>query len=219
MCFHSLKNVTLLLFRGHNIKSPNNYKSKKMKKETLLKVVIFLLISIFLKSNITAQDYEKLDKAPHDISYYRKNMVVKPLVKVIYGRPQRNGQEVFGNVVEYSKVWRTGANEATEVKFYQDITFGNAKVKAGTYVLLTIPGEKEWDVILSSNLDVWGAFQYNPEFNVIKIKVPIIKAEPHEMFSIGFKEKKESVHMVLAWDETRVNIPITFKSKEEYAKF
>ena len=189
-----------------------------MKKETLLKVVIFLLISIFLKSNITAQDYEKLDKAPHDISYYRENMVAKPLVKVIYGRPQKNGQEVFGNVVEYSKVWRTGANEATEVKFYQDITFGDVKVKAGTYVLLTIPGEKEWDVILSSNLDVWGAFQYNPEFNVGKITVPIIKAESLEMFSIGFKENNESVHMVLAWDATRINIPITFKSKEEYAK-
>lgn len=210
--------MTLFLFRCHKIKSRNNYKSKKMKKETLLKIVIFLLISIFLKSNITAQDYEKLDKTPHDISYYRESMVVKPLVKVIYGRPQKNGQEVFGNVVEYSKVWRTGANEATEVKFYQDITFGDVKVKAGTYVLLTIPGEKEWDVILSSNLDVWGAFQYNPEFNVVKITVPIKKAEPLEMFSIGFKENNETVHMVLAWDTTRINIPITFKSKKEYAK-
>ena len=95
MCFHSLKNVTLFLFRGHNIKSPNNYKSKKMKKETLLKVVIFLLISIFLKSNIAAQDYEKLDKAPHDISYYRENMVVKPLVKVIYGRPRSQACVIF----------------------------------------------------------------------------------------------------------------------------
>ena len=189
-----------------------------MKKEVLLKIVIFLLISIFLKSNLSAQDFKELDKAPHDISYYRESMVAQPLVKVVYGRPQKNGREVFGNVVEYGKVWRTGANEATEVKFYQDVTFGSVKVDAGTYVLLTIPGENEWDVILSSNVDVWGAFQYNPLYDVVKIKVPVKRAESLDIFSIAFKAKNDIVKMVLAWDSTRIQIPITFESKEEYAK-
>ena len=189
-----------------------------MKTKSIFKFIIFLLISIFLKHNVSAQGFTGLDKAPHDISYYRQNMVAKPLVKVIYGRPQKNGQEIFGNKVEYGKVWRTGANEATEVKFYQDILFGDVKVPAGTYVLLTIPGETEWEVILSSNVDVWGAFQYNPLFNVANIIVPTSKAESLEIFSIAFKQKKDKVQMVLAWDSTRIKIPIFFEINEEYAK-
>lgn len=189
-----------------------------MKTKTIFKFIIFLLISILLKTTISAQNFNGVDEAPHDISYYRENMVAKPLVKVIYGRPKKDGREIFGDVVEYGKVWRTGANEATEVKFYQDILFGDTKVSAGTYVLLTIPGENEWEVILSSNIDVWGAFQYNPLFNVASITVPSNKAEFIEIFSIAFKAKKNTVNMVLAWDATRVQIPIAFNTKEEYAK-
>ena len=139
-----------------------------MKKKIFIMSAVLLLITILFDQNTYAQDFKEHDKAPHDISYYRKNMVEKPLIIVIYGRPQKNDQEVFGTVVEYGKVWRTGANEATEVKFYQDLLFGDIKVTAGTYVLLTIPGETEWDVILSSNVDVWGSYQYNPNFNVAK---------------------------------------------------
>lgn len=188
-----------------------------MKTNTIFKFSIFLLVFIFLKNNISAQEFNDLDEAPQDIAYYRENMVTKPLVKVIYGRPQKGGREVFGNVVEYGKVWRTGANEATEVKFYQDVLFGDITVAAGTYVLLTIPGENEWEVILSSNVDVWGAFQYNSFFNVAKITIPSKKAETVEIFSIGFKEKQDSINMVLAWDSTRINVPISFKSKEDIA--
>ena len=139
-------------------------------------------------------------------------------VSLEYSRPAMRGRTIMGGLVPYGKVWRTGANEATEVKFYQDILFGDTKVSAGTYVLLTIPGEKEWEVILSSNVDVWGAFQYNPVFNVASITVPSNKAQSVEIFSIAFKEKKDKINMVLAWDSTRVKIPIEFKIKEQYAK-
>jgi len=188
-----------------------------MKTKTIFKFLLFLFVSVLLKNNLSAQGFNDLDQAPHDIAYYRQNMVAKPLVKVIYGRPQKNGREVFGDVVEYGKVWRTGANEATEVKFYQDILFGDVRVAAGTYVLITIPGENQWEVILSSNVDVWGAFQYNPFFNVAKITVSSKKAEEVEIFSIGFKEKQDSINMVLAWDSTRINVPISFKAKEDVA--
>jgi len=189
-----------------------------MKKETFLKALILVVVTLLVNQNINSQDFQKLDKAPHDISYYRENMITPPLVKVIYGRPQKNDQEVFGNLVEYGKVWRTGANEATEVKFYQDVLFGDKKVTAGTYVLLTVPSENEWEIILSSNIDVLGAFQYNPIYDIAKIKVTSNKAESIEYFSIAFKERNSNIEMVLAWDSTRVNIPLTFKSKEEYAK-
>ena len=185
-----------------------------MKNKLTISIIITILVCSFSGNT---QGFKGLDKAPHDISYYRKSMTTSPLAKVIYGRPQKMGQEVFGNLVSYNEIWRTGANEATEVKFYEDIHFGDVKVSAGTYVIYTIPGEDEWEIILSSNLDVLGAFQYDSVFDIAKITVKSYKAEELESFSIAFKEKKENVQMVLGWDTTRVKIPITFKPQEEYA--
>jgi hypothetical protein len=68
--------------------------------------------------------------------------------------------------VPYGKVWRTGANEATEIKFYQDVDLGGKKVKAGSYSLFTIPGEKEWVGDLNTDLDYWGAYKYNEKNDV-----------------------------------------------------
>ncbi len=189
-----------------------------MKKSNYSVIVTLLLVLLLFTFDGHAQNYNLLDEAPHDISYYRRSMVTKPVVKVIYGRPVKNGEVIFGNKVAYGEVWRTGANEATEIKFYEDITLGGQKVAAGTYVLYTIPGEKEWEIILSSNLDVLGAFQYNPLFDITKIKVKVNNAEELEAFSIFFKEKENTIHMVLGWDTTRVKIPITLKEKGKYAK-
>ena len=146
-------------------------------------------------------------------------MVTPPLVKVIYGRPTVKSKQVFGDKIPFGKVWRTGANEATEVKLYKDMQFGDTFVKAGTYVMLTIPGEKEWEIILNSNLDVWGAFQYDPKADVARIKVKISKAENLEAFTIAFKRiTQKKISMVLGWGHTRVKIPLAFKDNDRLAK-
>jgi len=183
-----------------------------MKKSTYIKLIISVYVLLLSVVNISAQEFEDLDEAQHDIEYYRENRVTPPIVKVIYGRPILKKDKAFGDQVPFDKVWRTGANEATEVRFYNDVVFGNQLIKAGTYVLITIPGENEWEIILSSNLDVLGAFQYNPEADVARITVPVSKAEKLEIFSIGFKRKQNKVLMVLAWDSTRVKIPLIFIS-------
>ncbi len=175
--------------------------------------IVFVLIIMLVTVNASAQGFSQLDEAPHDISYYRESMVTPPLVKVLYGRPAKKDVKVFGNTVAYNEIWRTGANEATEVKFYQDIVFGGVKVPAGTYVLYTIPGEREWEVILSSNLDVLGAFQYDPVFDVARVRVNPSRAEELKVFSISFREHKEALQMVLGWDTTRVKIPLEVKKK------
>ncbi|MDX5584965.1 MAG: DUF2911 domain-containing protein [Aureibaculum sp.] len=180
-------------------------------------ITITFLFTLFV-SESQAQNFNALDKTPHDISYYRMSRVTPPLVKVLYGRPQKNGKEVFGKIVPFNKIWRTGANEATEIKFYKDVLFGDTLVAAGTYVLLTIPGKDEWEVILNSNLDVIGAFQYNPAFDVAKIKVPSCNAETLESFSIGFKNKGENLQMVLGWDNTRVKIPLHFEEESVFVE-
>ena len=175
-------------------------------------ITITLLCTLFVFES-QAQNFNELDKVPHDISYYRVNRVTPPLIKVLYGRPQKKDQVVFGNIVPFDKVWRTGANEATEIKFYKDVLFGDTMVAAGSYVLVTIPGENEWEIILNSKLDVIGAFQYNPAYNIAKIKVPTSNAESLESFSIAFKNQGDNLQMVLGWDKTRVKVPLYFEEE------
>lgn len=190
-----------------------------MKKSIDLKLLILVAAAIIYSLTSSAQGFKSLDKAPHDISYYRESMVSSPLVKVIYGRPSiDNEQEVFGTEIPFNEVWRTGANEATEIKIYDDVLFGDKIVLAGTYVLYTIPGKDQWEIILSSNTDVMGAFQYDPVFNVAKIEIPVSKAEKINTFSISFKKKSNNnISMILAWGSTRVKVPLDFNEQIQYA--
>lgn len=172
------------------------------------KIIIIIAFIFFIKSTIKAQDFNDLDQSPHDIVYFRANKISPPTIKVLYGRPQKNGRDIFGTLIPYDQVWRVGANEATEIRFYKDVVFGDEKVNAGTYVLYAIPHEKEWTLILSSNLDVWGSYGYERKYDVARVNVKVSRAEPIEAFSIGFKDKKKYIRMTLAWDTTRVIVPI-----------
>jgi len=158
--------------------------------------------------NTRAQEFKGIDKSPHDIIYYRVNKITPPEIKVLYGRPQMKGRKIFGELVPYGKIWRTGADEATEITFYKDVIFGGKHVKKGIYVLYTIPGEKEWIVILNKNLDAWGTNGYDKRKDVVRVPAKVSRAEPVEAFSIGFKKKKDKVKMILGWDTTRVTVPI-----------
>lgn len=173
------------------------------------KIITSLLFCALLSSVMSyAQKFDKLDKSPVDISYLTTRKIPKPLVKVVYGRPQKESDQVFGEQIPYGEIWSTGANEATEIKFFTDMSFGRKLVKAGTYVLHTIPGEEEWTIILNSNTDTWGAFFYDESKDVVRIKIPTKEAEVLDVFSIGFKEDFNNIFMVLAWDDTRIDIPL-----------
>ena len=190
-----------------------------MKRSLDFRLVIILIASILYTISSSSQGFNKLDNAPHDISYYRESRVTTPLVKVIYGRPSiKTEGEVFGTEVPFNKLWRTGANEATEIKIYKDVMFGDKLVSAGTYVLYTIPGENQWEIILSSNTDVLGAFQYDSVFDVARIMVPVAKAEKLDTFSICFKKlKQNSISMIFAWGSTRAKVPLDFNKQVYYA--
>lgn len=183
-----------------------------MKKTTLLS----FLLSLSILSAWT-QSFRGLDKSPMDVAYFPDHFAhdrkdgEKAMVRVIYSRPNKNGREVFGKLVPYGKVWRTGANENTEIKFYQDATIQGKKIKAGTYSLFSIPGETEWTIILNSDLDYWGAFKYKEANDVARFTVPSKKSTdaPLENFSINFPKGSNAV-MRLGWDDTIVEIPITF---------
>ncbi len=173
-------------------------------KKSLFFVAIMLLGTL---STVNAQKFAGLQKSPTDIAYAKADRNAKPAIKVIYSRPQKKDRKIFGNLVNYDKVWRTGADEATEIKFMQDVKMGDQTIKAGTYSLFTIPGEKEWTIIINSDLDSWGAYSYDKGKDVARIKVPAASGEALEVFSIAFKKVDKGYHMVMGWDTARVEVP------------
>lgn len=129
-------------------------------------------------------------------------------VKVDYGQPSKRGRVIFGQLEPYGKVWRTGANEATEITFKKDVTFGGQRVKAGTYTLFTIPNENEWTVILNPELKQWGAFGYDKikARDLPHITVPAKKLDaPIEKLTLRFDDKNS---LIIEWDQTQVEVPI-----------
>ncbi|WP_268223823.1 DUF2911 domain-containing protein [Sinomicrobium oceani] len=169
-----------------------------------------MILTIGFSIGSYAQNFSGLDKSPCDIAYYRTNRKAPPVAKVIYGRPLKKDRPVFGNLVPYDKVWRTGANEATEITFFKDVTFGGQDVAAGTYTLFSIPGQQEWTIILNSDTNVWGAFDYKQDKDVARVTVPASKDKKSlEAFSITFEPgDDESADMYLGWDTTRVKVPV-----------
>ncbi|MBT8184951.1 MAG: DUF2911 domain-containing protein, partial [Eudoraea sp.] len=152
-----------------------------------------------------------LDKSPADIaSFPSSSRVSDKMVKITYSRPQLKGRSL-SELAPAGKVWRTGANEAVEITFYQDATVGGTAVKAGTYSLFTIPGENEWTVILNSKLNQWGAYSYDESADVARVKASAsTDGESLEAFSIAFKEADGGAHLVMGWGTTRVALPMTF---------
>ena len=132
-------------------------------------------------------------------------------VEVEYSRPDKNGREIFGGLVPFNEVWRTGANASTKVTFSDAVTLGGAQVPAGKYAFYTIPTAGEWTVILYKDLKLWGAFKYKQEDDLARVTVkPETTATPTETFTIGFDDVREDgATMFLAWDKVRVPVKLT----------
>lgn len=131
-------------------------------------------------------------------------------LKVVYGQPSKKGRVIFGNVVPYGQVWRTGANESTEITFTKDITVNATLLKAGTYSLFTIPAQDHWTVIFNSDLGMWGAYNYNPKTDVLHFDVPVqlLKDVAYEPFTIVLEQKSDRVEMSMMWDNVKVSFLI-----------
>jgi len=168
------------------------------------------ILTMLMSIDVSAQKFSDIDKSPHDISYYKAERNAPPVLKVLYGRPQKKGRTVFGNLVPYGKIWRTGANEATEITFFQDVKLGDTEIKAGTYSLFTIPRQKSWTIIINSDTDVWGSYYYDKEKDVARLDVPVKNTDEVEHFSIAFTKETDGANMILAWDNIMVAVPFSF---------
>lgn len=134
-------------------------------------------------------------------------------LSVFYCAPSKKGRDVFGTLVPYGEVWRTGANEATTFTSNKDLLIDGETLPAGTYTLWTIPNEKEWTVIWNKKQYGWGVdfdsqALREPEYDALQVKVPVQNLDtPVEQFSISFEEDGP-LALLLAWDKTKIAVPM-----------
>ena len=133
-------------------------------------------------------------------------------VKVTYCQPHKRGRNIFGELVPYGKVWRTGANEATEITLTGDVLFLQDTLKAGTYSIFTIPDKNEWTVIINKQLGQWGSYNYVEKSDILRVKVPVQQLTDivYEPFTIAFEQQNDHAELVMMWDKTKVSVPIEF---------
>lgn len=130
-------------------------------------------------------------------------------ITVDYSRPGKKGREIFGGLVPYGELWRTGANKATTISFDSPVVLGGEEVEKGKYSLFTIPGEEMWTVILNSETDLWGTGNYNAEKDVLRLKAKVQEAAPTENLTIGFDHlRTEEGKMYIRWDRTQVMLTV-----------
>ena len=184
-----------------------------------MKIVKLIALFALFGFAANAQDikYPALDASPADIAYFPgKAVMVKkgeksnPLIKVIYSRPSVKGREIFGALEPFREVWRLGANENTEIKFYRTVTVGKIVIPRGTYSLFAIPDKNKWVIIFNKQTDRWGAYTYDATFDVARVEVPVKPLDnPVEALSIVFTELPTGAQMNIAWDKTSVAVPFT----------
>lgn len=174
-----------------------------------MKIALTLLIACALFCGTASAQNLKVP-APSPLTTIKQEFALST-VEISYSRPSVKGRKIFGDLVPYGKVWRTGANAATTITFGDEVTIGGKKVPAGKYGLLTIPAQGEWTVIISKQTDVTGASAYKESEDVVRFKA---KAEEMpisvESFMIVFDDiKPTSLETVILWDKTAVSFPIT----------
>ena len=141
-------------------------------------------------------------------------------ISITYSRPGAKNRVIFGNIVPYDKMWRTGANKATKISFSEEVTFAGQKVPAGEYALFTIPSTNEWEIILNNELNLWGTGEYNEADDVLRVKIPSSSNENHvESLTIDLNTFSSSgADLVLSWEKTKVIIPINTNAIEKIQK-
>lgn len=138
-------------------------------------------------------------------------------IELSYSRPSMRGRKIFGDIIPYGHVWRTGANAPTKVKFGEDVEVAGLRVKAGEYALYTIPGKEKWEIVLSSGNGTWTAEGYPREYDVARFKVrPLTVNEECQTFTIMVTDISfNSCKIELSWERTRVIIPVVANNNKQ----
>lgn len=131
-------------------------------------------------------------------------------VEVSYSRPSMKGRTIFGDLVPYDEMWRTGANKCTTIETGEDITVNGKNLAAGTYSIFTIPGKEMWTIVFNNNTELWGTGGYNAEEDALRVEVkPSMMSDKVETFTIDFSDvTTSSAHLNIYWESTKVSVKI-----------
>lgn len=173
-----------------------------MKKIFLLTALAFIFLTNDAQQLTTPQ--------PSPTANIKQNFALSS-IEISYSRPGVKGRKIFGDLVPYGKVWRTGANNATTINFGEEVTIGGKKVAAGKYGLLTIPGESEWTFIITKQLDVTSPAAYKEDQDVVRVKAqPASLPFSIETMMISIDNiKSNSCEVAVIWDNVYVNFAVT----------
>lgn len=169
-----------------------------------------LIIAVFIASVCLSADAQLKTPAPSPAQTVKQEFGLST-VELSYSRPAVKGRKIFGDLVPYDAVWRTGANSATTLTFGDDVTIGGTKVPAGKYGLLTIPGKKSWTIIISKQTDVTSPAAYKQDMDLVRLTANVAKVKSAvESFTIDFANiAPTSCDLKISWDKSQVQFPIT----------
>ena len=172
--------------------------------------IFFFLAFLFAATsiNVCAQEAVKQRPSPLAIAAIRYK---DAYIKITYSQPVKRGREIFGKLVPYNEVWRTGANEATEITTTKNIQINGTLLKAGTYSIFSIPQKDKWTIIINSEVGLWGAYNYNSKLDVMRFDVPVAQSDVvYESFTMEFNHRNEVADLLLYWDKVKISIPVKF---------
>src|SRR5579883_535061 len=183
-----------------------------LKRITVLSVT---LCGLIFSSGVNAE-MQKLEFPAASPTCTLKQRLGLTDVELVYSRPSVKGREIFGGLVPYGKVWRTGANQATKITFSSNVKLNGHEVPAGTYALMTIPDKDEWTVIINKGPEQWGAYKYDEKQDLVRFKVKPIRTDHNiETFTIEFADlRDETAELHLSWEKTVVPVKVEL----EFAK-
>lgn len=181
-----------------------------------MKMLTMLALIIALATTLTAQDL-KLPALSPTCTISQEFSTSK--IDITYSRPSMRGRKVFGDLVPFGTVWRTGANAATKITFGEEVEIGGTKIPAGTYSFYSVPGQSEWEIIINKNTGNWGAMGYDTKDDVARLKVkPTTVSSPVETFTISIANITfSSCTIDLVWENTHVSVPVKANNQERIA--
>jgi hypothetical protein len=173
-----------------------------------------LMISFLLL--LTGVNYSQQFKTPRPSPNAVINQVIGVTdVSIAYSRPGVKGRVIWGELVPYGQVWRTGANEVTSITFSDDVKINGNELKAGTYGIHTLPGKDEWDVIFSGNTKVGGGSNFVKENETLRIKVKPVTNSHVERLQFTFDDVDDKSAMVsLTWEKLKVSFKLETETQE-----
>jgi hypothetical protein len=170
--------------------------------------------------DIAVNTYASVDISPMDMSYFPVDYpklkmananTPQPVTRLIYSRPHLQRRSLFNGILKYDEAWRLGANEASEIQFYRNVTIQGKKIKAGRYIIYGIPHKDKWTIILNSNIDTWGLKQDSTK-DVGRFQIPITtNGTSLEYFTMVFEKMDKGANLIIAWADIVVKLPIEFK--------